>query len=497
MLVGIFENVISVSVSLSIITAILLCFAPYIETKYSFKWWRYIWLVLALRLIFFFRVSVPIINKETTTIKVSSKPIAFIQKLETGAPLMDSNMHSVWQDVLNYLKNISVLEAIALIWVIVVFLRLFFCFTGYYIFRKKIKLLKSNVVPESINRILQKVKGEYHINKDIKIVFCNKIKSPMLTGFFSPIIIFPMIEYAEREMEFILRHELMHLKQHDIWYKFILFISESIHWFNPIIRIAFRKANNDLEIECDSKVVKNQGEQYKKTYSDSLLEIMNHNFMTKKFSQSSSFTTNYSGGKKVMKKRFKNILDLKSKKNGTALLIVSLLLIFISSGLVACASKEVKSEGALQAPMESITPTNNLPSEDISDKTGTGASQVTLENQSNNSQDHETSYYLNSTESVLFQETTWKFAKAYFSSDKEEIKKYLSDGVEPEVWEENVYDKLSRLILKWKPEELTTDKNKDVQYEFVLEGQDSCTYLGMVLEYQNDKWIVQEYYLEK
>lgn len=73
----------------------------------------------------------------------------------------------------------------------------------------------------------------------------------------------------------------------------------------------------------------------------------------------------------------------------------------------------------------------------------------------------------------------------------------MADGVEPEVWEKNVYDKLSRLILKWNPEELSTDKNMDVQFEFVLEGQDSCTYLGMVLEYQNDKWIVQEYYLEK
>lgn len=438
-----------------------------------------------------------IINKETP-INISLKPIAPAQKLKSASTFINSNVNTLWQDVLNYFTKISFWEVIALIWVTVVFLRLVFCFTGYCIFRKSIKELKNNIIPEGINRILKRVKDDYHINKDIKIVFNKRVKSPMLTGFFSPIIILPMTGYAEREMEFILRHELMHLKQHDIWYKFIMFISESIHWFNPIIRIAFRKANSDLELECDSKVIRNRGEHYKKAYSDSLLEIMNNNLKVKKFNQSFSFTTNYSGGKKAMKKRFKNILDIKSKKNGTTLLIMALLLIFISSGLIACASNEVKSEAPPQVSTESINLTSNLPTEDISYKLDAEARQVTSENQKNDDfKDFDTNYYLNRNESVLFQEATFKFAKAYFSSDKDEIKEYLADGVEPDVWKEDVYNKLSRLTLKWNPEELAEDKIMDVQYEFLLEGQESCNYLGMIFKYQNDKWTVQEYYLEK
>ncbi|MBW7571199.1 hypothetical protein [Caproiciproducens faecalis] len=202
-----------------------------------------------------------------------------------------------------------------------------------------------------------------------------------------------------------------------------------------------------------------------------------------------------------MEKRFENILVIKSRKNETAFLIIALLLILISSGLVGCASKEVKSESNSQASIvkNTSTPTNKLPSENITDKPGTEVNQSTLtpESHSNSSQERNLSDYLNSVDSVRFQETVWQFAKAYFSSDKDEIKKYLADGVKPEVWKVNAYDKLTRLILKWNPEELSKDKIMDVQYEFLFKGDDSCMYLGMVLKYQNDKWLVQEYYLEK
>lgn len=465
MLIDLFERVMSVSVSLSVMIALLLLFSPYIEKRYSCKWWRYIWLVISLRSIFFFRMPLPIADKVPTTINVDLKSMANTQILETDPSLLDTNGASVWSAVFNYFTNLSVLEVAALIWVSVAFLRGAFCITEYYKFRKTIMKLNQNIVPESMNRILIKVKDDYHINKKITLAFGKHVPSPMLTGFFSPLIILPMTEYAEQEIEFIFRHELMHLKQNDIWLKGLLFVSESIHWFNPIIRIAFRKANHDIELECDANVIKNQGGDYRKAYSVSLLEIMKSSTQTKNFDQSASFTTNYMGGKEAMQKRFKNILDRNSKKEGTALLIMVLLMILILSGLIACSSNR---DGNPQEPAGTI--------------------------QTN---DRDTNYYLNRNESVLFQEACLKFAKAYFSSDQDEIKELLADGVEPEVWNKDVYQQLSRLILKWNPEELATDKNMEVQYEFVIEGEDTAAYLGMILKYQNEKWIVQEYYLEQ
>lgn len=159
-------------------------------------------------------------------------------------------------------------------------------------------------------------------------------------------------------------------------------------------------------------------------------------------------------------------------KKSTMLLLTTILLLALSSSLVSCKNDE------LQVANEVVDSTMNTQSTDDSDN-------------------HDTSYYLNNNDSVLFQEAVFKFAKAYFSADQEEIKKYLAKEVEPEVWDKDIFDDLSRLVLKWNPEELAMDKTMNVQYEFMVEGEDTSQYLGMVLEFHDEEWIVMEYYLEQ
>ena len=201
-----------------------------------------------------------------------------------------------------------------------------------------------------------------------------------------------------------------------------------------------------------------------------------------------------------MKKRVRTISGKNSKRNGTVLLLTAILLA-LSSSLVSCKSDQVKSVEVTESGVISDEVINNEENSGVVGSDLQAANEVVDSTvnpaTTDDSENHDTNYYLNSKDSVLFQEAVFKFAKAYFSADQEEIKKYLADGVEPEVWEENIYDNLSRLVLKWNPEELATDKTMDVQYEFMVEGEDSSTYLGMVLEFQDEEWIVLEYYLEK
>lgn len=54
---------------------------------------------------------------------------------------------------------------------------------------------------------------------------------------------------------FILKHELIHYKQKDLWYKLLLLMAQVIHWFNPLVYIMVEQAEQDLEARCDLKVV--------------------------------------------------------------------------------------------------------------------------------------------------------------------------------------------------------------------------------------------------
>lgn len=175
-----------------------------------------------------------------------------------------------------------------------------------------------------------------------------------------------------------------------------------------------------------------------------------------------------------------------SLKRGMKLFFITSFILMMTCGISACSksneeTKEIKAN---------LSPTKLAPPEKIPDP-------EPLADSTTNSQENDAGFYLNSNESVIFQQATWSFAKAYFTANQEQLSKCLAAGLETEVWDKDVFSQLSRLILKWNPQELSIDKVMDVQYEFMLEGEDSVTYLGMVLEYQDGRWVVQSYYLEK
>jgi beta-lactamase regulating signal transducer with metallopeptidase domain len=53
------------------------------------------------------------------------------------------------------------------------------------------------------------------------------------------------MDFTEDELRFILMHELVHCKRKDLYYKFLILIAISMHWFNPI---AYLIASVSLQI---------------------------------------------------------------------------------------------------------------------------------------------------------------------------------------------------------------------------------------------------------
>ena len=70
----------------------------------------------------------------------------------------------------------------------------------------------------------------------------------------------------------VLCHERVHLKRRDYLWKPLALVICCVHWFNPLVWLAFYLMNMDCEMSCDEKVVKLLGEESKKIYSYTLLE---------------------------------------------------------------------------------------------------------------------------------------------------------------------------------------------------------------------------------
>ena len=63
------------------------------------------------------------------------------------------------------------------------------------------------------------------------------------------------------EQRYILAHERTHLDKGDHWFKMVGFLALALHWFNPLVWLAFYLMNMDCEMSCDEKVVKLLGER--------------------------------------------------------------------------------------------------------------------------------------------------------------------------------------------------------------------------------------------
>ncbi|MCR6544140.1 M56 family metallopeptidase [Dehalobacterium formicoaceticum] len=119
-----------------------------------------------------------------------------------------------------------------------------------------------------------KLKGKL---KSAKPVFRNlyettDIKTPFILGIIKPKIYLPE-GLSENEKAFILKHEETHLKRMDHIIKPLAFLVVCVHWFNPLVWVAFFLMSEDMELSCDESVLKQMGDGIKKDYSSSLLSL--------------------------------------------------------------------------------------------------------------------------------------------------------------------------------------------------------------------------------
>ena len=110
--------------------------------------------------------------------------------------------------------------------------------------------------------------------QDIQRNVCeaDNLKTPFVLGIFRPRIYIP-VGLTTEEKSYIIRHEQTHIRRFDHIIKPFAFLVLSIHWFNPLVWIAFILMSTDMELSCDERVIKEMGCEIKKAYSTSLLSL--------------------------------------------------------------------------------------------------------------------------------------------------------------------------------------------------------------------------------
>ncbi len=335
-----FETILQISLSTAAVIGVLLLLVPLWQKRYSARWRKAIWLIIAARLLMPFSLELP---QTPVQMNVDLQATPAWQAAVTDDAVTDGasvnttdnavqTVNYTAQDNAAVVSDVTVAEEMqlsrgelwALVWLVGAVLFLLVHGVQYAVFRRRV-LRNAQPLPEQ-DVLLQQASDGLNLCHYPNVLLSSKAQGPMLIGFMKSAIILPERIYNERELLLILRHELVHYQQHDLWYKLVLLLANAVHWFNPLVYLMNRQANRDVEQVCDDKVVANQDMNYRKAYSLTILQAMSS-------SRGIALSTYLSKGAQNSKKRFAEILYPQKYKRGLLLLCV---VIIAAVGVSGC-----------------------------------------------------------------------------------------------------------------------------------------------------------------
>ena len=209
----------------------------------------------------------------------------------------------------------------------------------YHQFKKMIRRWSKPVEDLATLELFDIVKEDMGLQKkNIQLMICPSITTPMLTGFFKPTILLPNKEIHEDEMALILEHELTHYKHKDLYINLLGTLAVSLHWFNPIVYLCYPSIQGDGEVCCDEAVLKNRDSDYRQFYGEVIISMIERNSKNQV-----AFTTCFYAKKLSIKRRLMAIMKTnKNRKSSFIAIALILTLTIISGSVVAFAAPASK-----------------------------------------------------------------------------------------------------------------------------------------------------------
>jgi len=203
---------------------------------------------------------------------------------------------------------------------------------------------KNIYIDDRIDQILQEVKQELNIKRNIKVIMQDYKKVPSIFGIFNPAIL--ITEYTLKEndstLKYIFLHELSHYKRLDLVFNYILVLVLSIHWFNPVVWVLFNKIRQDIELGADELATKRLDKKQRKEYGLTLINLIKN--CTKENYTASILCI--SDNEKNLERR---ILMIKGKtKTAIIAIIITIVVLGIVAGIVLVKFDNQKSSSQME-----------------------------------------------------------------------------------------------------------------------------------------------------
>lgn len=336
---GLLNNLVQIGLTVSAAALVLFLLRKVMKKRYPARAICFVWAILAIRLLIPVQLTLPDPPVQVTPIKY----VAFREDLgsisyESGTPLQPVERtgpvqfqtfteSESWDGSLSSDKLIPVAKMLFILWGMGMLAYAIWQAYSYMSFLYLAREAGQLAERDTLHRVLAEQKQSLGIRRNIPLVVTPAADCPMLAGFVRPALYLPDEALSEQEAMFIFRHELTHYKRGDLWLKLLLTAAKMVHWFNPLVYLMARFAQEDIELACDDAVVRGMDGAFRRAYGETILKSAAA--QVKKRALVSCFT----GDKKTLMRRFEGLFDTRAKKRGAALVVAAAVLV----GSLGCA----------------------------------------------------------------------------------------------------------------------------------------------------------------
>ena len=327
----------------SIIGIVILLTKKLLKERLSAQWHLAIWLILIIKI---FLPNLPssdlsffnLMPSITTTYDLKESKI-FDER--NNAPSKIENAEAVAYELTDGIDLITVENNVAkykarliYVWIVGIV-----CFFGIHLLGYLRFLNAACKLEEESNKGVLKlanaVSEKIGLKKQIRIIKGGT--SPGVFGFIRTTVQLPEV-YTTDEKEQILFHEFTHIKYGDLWLNLFITAFNCVFWFNPIIWLCCKEAKKDIEVLCDDRVIRMNGNR--KKYAETILKVAIYK------PKAVPLTSAMYNGEKEIVRRIKRVS--KHRKSSKILAVASIMLFgILTITMLTSQSSKLQTEGGI------------------------------------------------------------------------------------------------------------------------------------------------------
>lgn len=266
-----FDWMLSTSIRAAVLTLVVLAVQAVLRRKLPASWRYGLWLPVIIVLIMPMRPA-----SSWSLESLCGHPVSPVLPSMSTFSISASPTGSDWQiHATSTAAAMSTREWLALIWFAGFVASASAGALAYHRLLSRIQRTSRPADAELLSQV-NRLATETGLKRTPSILISSTITSPAVCGLVSPALLLNPTARAQMsadEFDTVLRHELTHIRRGDLWGNALACALLALHWFNPVLWLAFFRSRLDRESACDADVLRQQSREQRAAYGHTLLKV--------------------------------------------------------------------------------------------------------------------------------------------------------------------------------------------------------------------------------